>query len=972
MTEVVVQPAQEVQELPRAVEAESPIQQRIHAIEGQVKPENITRLNKQLIEHLMMIGSSGMTSQSEQRAFSEVGKMAMSDPKRFFQDLKCILENTDLVELLLSNLNEKDPQRLVEEAQVWKEGMVARLQGNSSFLPERVVSEKDYFDYMFATSLFRPGKEEIILGRVFPEEIAARGLGYLSERAELTHPNPAAFRVIINAAGFILANDFGQKDKANEAALNALSCQEKWMVLGGDHELEPVTEAILTLLADFGSKEAVKGIVDSLFRRGLLDSRMIAYTSLISERPILQEFLVRQIRTYFKICFQIDPDASRAALLSCLGETIFRPNFASEVISEAWFAMPEIQVKEIPVSPDRKSFRYYGNEHNCNLPEGATLEEIHIGFLVVRDKNGEVIGALSLVNPEISQEAEFLSLDKIQPSILGREADPALIKAFLEDYSLFSLKLTEWLGMRMNPNYLFLPSVFELWDYLKDNPGGEKEIAAFLKEYGLQGLVTFLVSAYGRENLPLLVKFGLEAQEPKEREEEGIQTIRLRESFTERVVKEYMLLVRFASRIASVISSDPQRASQIEDMILRRAKSMLIAAAKLHQKRGLTKEDEIYIKMSFYFYSSYLDFLMDPKAESAKELNMPVSLPNFFRYHDLTDPDIAAIYRSAEERWFHFWAKRQKQYAPYAGKVSEINTLFYQEYEEVEVESGRQTADPERETRRFIAADDWLLRMGLFPKDAEIRSDGCGSALRVDAKLNEHLKENSFPVKWPVIGIDLLAHDNPPPDMEIIQGDVVEVLKQPEHWGRYGMVRDIWPGPIPDSILLDQVEAYIEAVTTSLKKGGVFICDLPLPVGKGSYASLLQAYTLEHRREVMRTGGKAYEPPGIMLERGFERPGKPPVEKKFLILHPEMILGMAAKRGLYPLNLPLDYSGREKIYALIAQDDSILKDRNDAMTYPFWQTGSGWNRMTLIFINAELPEEVRAKLPKVSYGPGPA
>lgn len=866
------------------------------------------------------------------------------------------------------------PKVAQQSLALWQERNIERWRSQTVQLPEVVRNDDDHFTFLLKLSPYRPGQGPLFneVGVTFAfAGLEAAFIHYGTLREAITGLTPSANQALGNAAKEAVrrAKTTEQKNQVAQTFLRAITAQEKWSVLGEGFKLEPLTANLLALMPAVASPETSSQILAGLFRRGERDAPVIAY-SVNQPLGIGWSTINQQVKTYVQTCLAIDRQATETALLNHL----HRFDWSSFFLTDLIVSLPEMSRGIIPVAGGK--LNYFGRDY-LDLPaDAATAFQISPDLLALRNKEGKAVGVvradLAVSPPEVKEiKTGFIPLENFQFSRERRSIETN--QAFLEAYPDLVRKLAETLKTEINPAVYPLVSVFELWRYLEGHPQEQEReaIFGFLKEYGNHALFSFLISAYGQENIPLLLKFAREAQVPREREVEGIPTIRLWESFPEELLKEYSILSFFSYDIACRITAEPEKRLQIQDQILRRAKAMTMAAAKLHTQKGaLSKEDHLQIQMCFNFYHIYLRAWSAPEDGALQELGIPRKLlEHFLKYHDLADPDVASLFHAAQELWFRSWAKRQEHYAPYINQMAEINGLFYEAYQELEKDSEKTTADPPIEKARVAGTFDRAFATGIFseeksPQGIRVLSLCCGTGFRVDEATIQHLIEKGYPIAWPYQGIEYLAKGTAPDHMEIIQGDLLEILGTAEHEEAYDQIIDIWPGiPGADAFVLTKLEKSIELVARSLKKDGLFVIDIPFPYGAHSCAEAIQEYHRKHLAETVATGVPPYEPPG-MLFKSFPREGKPPIGKGFYAFDPEDLVALMKKYGLSTINLWTDGETRKRVYDAVQKDDSNLQRWRDPFSHPIWQTQSQWNRMTIIGYKGELPEEIRRKLPK--------
>jgi hypothetical protein len=461
------------------------------------------------------------------------------------------------------------------------------------------------------------------------------------------------------------------------------------------------------------------------------------------------------------------------------------------------------------------------------------------------------------------------------------------------------------------------------------------------------------------------MQFALKSQPPQVYDDDGVTHIRMYESFTESVLKEYADLAFLSWDYAASITPIPEHALQIHELVLQRAKALLLAAARHHEKNGsLTKEDEAYLQAAFDFQKLFLLSLADRTGEFARSINIPYDMVrDFFRFHDPTDADSRAVFNSAMELWFEKYI-REQEHAPYKGKVEELTIRFYQEYEELEKDSAQTTADPILEKTRYKASDEYDLARGYMPLEADpedpytIGFIGIGNS-RMENEIINALKAKTKGYRF--IGIDINRPATLLEDVEFHRMNMKNLGR--EMPGKFNRLYAIW-SPYMDVLeleeLLDTAESLALACLTQnpvkpseskTKYPPTVLLDIHFPFGKHSYEETTKKFHQDNPTE-----------PEGMMHKDFEREGKEPVGKRFFASDPVFIDWIFGLYGFDIENLPRDPKEIANLCQQASLDDSFIPQgpQHDLDKQAYYRTASGANRITYKLKGVRLNQSVES------------
>ncbi|OGG01779.1 hypothetical protein A2W14_01110 [Candidatus Gottesmanbacteria bacterium RBG_16_37_8] len=271
----------------------------------------------------------------------------------------------------------------------------------------------------------------------------------------------------------------------------------------------------------------------------------------------------------------------------------------------------------------------------------------------------------------------------------------------------------------------------------------------------------------------------------------------------------------------------------------------------------------------------------------------------------------------------------------YHGQIPLMKSKFYKNFTEMYKNSP--TTDNRDVDRAFSLIENYLTdKPELREQGISLLLGGCGTCERFEGPLIRKLEAAGVKMVKK-IGVDINDHsDQIPADLAIQfkQADLsdekfqldepVDVLVLP-----WSTINDF----VEKRKLLEALQIFKKIV----KKDGLIIFDVPLPVGQNSYAK-----TIENQVEHWGIWG--------LMERDFEQ-GPDRVSSIFDIMHIRELTFHLLNAGLVP-NLPLEFDKLQALCKEVEADDSPLNHRHesgedtDAVKYPLWQA-KGYNRVTI-------------------------
>ncbi len=455
----------------------------------------------------------------------------------------------------------------------------------------------------------------------------------------------------------------------------------------------------------------------------------------------------------------------------------------------------------------------------------------------------------------------------------------------------------------------------------------------FIERFQIRGLFSFMTGEFGSRNCDEIIDYAMNAKYKGTHE----ATAHPREHITHNLVLDYVTTAFDAKQIAYSMASDPQKAMAIEQLILQRAKALLVATARLHNKKSYLDEQEVgQIDASFRAFSLYLQGILDTTGETAKHIHVPFkSVETFFIFRDPSDPDVRALFSSMFELWFKTYQEKQSD-APYAGKVPEITTEFYTAYEELERDAGVTTADPVLEKLRYRSDINTDFGEGLLPTEgpARIAFVGYGEG-RMEVPLINHINGINPDIRFD--SFDIRTPKEIPPNVTFLNVNMRDMGEiRPDTYNRIML---IW-SPFNDEIEHTHILKTVMSLAASAKEGCVLEIDGPLPIGEHSYETKLAEYHTEHPEE-----------PEHIIPLIFKSETQD-LTKLFSTAKPQFIIPLFEYFGFECVNMPRDPNEMESLTQKIKNDDTFIENdyQEDLNKQSFYRTATGKNRITYKFV----------------------
>jgi len=876
------------------------------------------------------------------------------DSVRIVERLTEIIGQPDMVDIATRLNPDQDIEAVIPAVWQYAVRMQEYLKSANPLLPKDVVNQTDLSAYLACCLPVRPGREDAAV-ELFHAMVAGNqqcpGMGnflYENERGVLSANTLEAVKAVTSAAETALElsqNDPVLRDQTVEAVIQAVHAQDKWWVFGVD-EPDPLTVNLLGLLEKYQVPEASEIILDTLFRKAEQDKLVVAAVLLPQDWDLKWhgfKFLTPAMDQFFNLAIRGDKTKTQKFIFDHSDATGI-----SRSVLELLAARTDLHQETITLGSEREG-NYFGRKFRFEgLPEGEsiTLTECTNWILAARDATGKVRGLYNLDPGNFTKGDEVLTVqaDPVEKVLFwstntARPITDDRLQQFFTDLPKIERMVNAHIAYAGVYNAYPMPIYYQLWEYLQSQDAGAQEmVGRFLEEFGINSLFPFLCGEYNQRNIPLVMKFALENQTPRSFDDDGIETIRMYESFPEWVLGRYSAMAMDAWEYAQRISPVPEKALALNDLILQRSKALLVAAAKMHEVRGgLTEEEKAYVTCSFAFNEIMLHIMADKTGKLSQKYQMSYDLVrDFFILHDPSDPDSRELFASAMDLWFKIYTEKQKG-AEYAGKVEELTGAFYQAYEELEKDSGQTTADPVLERTRYFKSLENDIACGVLPEPKKVGRSvkicfvGVGNA-RMEAPIVALLKGKDQGYRF--FGIDIEKPQDIPPDIEFHRLNMKDLSR--EMPGKFDRIMLIW-SPYMDVIELGEMLEVAASLTSAGTDDVEIEIDVAFPFGEHSYEKIIREYNRSSPDE-----------PVGMFFRDFSREGKPPVGKRFFAGDPTFIDYCFGRHGFGIANFPAQPSEIIEICQRTSRDDSWILDgpQNDPDRQAVYRTNSGCNRVT--------------------------
>lgn len=914
----------------------------------------------------LLRGKNEIQSQGEQLLDLHSG-----DRGEAVAQLNLFLRNADMIDVVTrAGVENISDSQLTAYLEMWRNAKAAGFENSQLNLPEYIRDETDMHDYLMAVTPVRPAEEVAV--RLLAQanyayyEAIAKMCGVVStpelildyaqytNRRELAQLTPEAYQILRNSAEIALVMSEKEPEmrvQVVNSILETIRAQEKWWVLGEDG-IDPLTSDLHQLLIKYEGELAVPALLDTLYRK--VEQDEVYIKSMLYPAPnysLHAETTVNPAMNQFiDLAIQTSVEATRRYISDHLQEIGMRGQVTDLIVSR-----PELHNITIDLGLDRRA-EYFGKTFILSdLDEGESvqLREMTFGTFVALDTAGNIVGFYSMDPTRYSQEQKEIAIAKTPAEELiflsqkqRREIPRDRLSQFIKEFPELMKEVSEFIPPGFSTAIFPLSSYYQLWEIMNNASADFRpQLKEFMKEYGSMAIFSFLTGEYGAGNIPRIVWFAMEAQKPRVYEDEDdITHIRMYESFTEKILKKYAVSSLDATLFATSITPIPELSNQVRDLILQRSKALVLAAAKLHEQRALTAEDQSYLEAAFDFQRLFLLGLSDPSSELFRSMDMSYeAVTDFFRFHDATDPDSRALFNSTMELWFGIYMAKQEK-APYQGKVEELTNQFYREYAELEKDSGVTTADPVLEKQRYITGlehdiQEGILRKGSPEDPVTMGFVGIGNS-RMEKHIIEYLKGKIEHARF--VGIDIERPETIPEEVEFHKLNMKKLGEvMPGAMDEFMLVWSPYMDVIELDEMLDVAESLALASKQTLQTDGsgqpTIYLDIHFPFGEHSYEKVMKEFIAKHPDE-----------PWGMMYKDFERAGKPPVGKLFFASDPALINFVFGLYGFEVVNMPSDPTEIDAFCKRASEDDSFIPEgpQHDPDAQAVYRTSSGLNRIT--------------------------
>lgn len=885
-----------------------------------------------------------------------------------------IIENPDMVDIAamlepesLADLDDK--KKLMEYVHQWKSFAIECLQNPEKPVPKNVTDHPGFIEYRASVDSVRPWRHGLAkkmyefcltdstwIPGVFQMMMDNHLLRDLSEPA--LRSIPMASRLALQ-----LAKGDSKLEQAVVLAIGkALRAQEKWWVMGLD--TDDLTDKLLSVLREHKNSTSATLIMDVLFHKASLDPDIV-YNGLYAseeEQMNIGIGVERVLDTFTSAAADIDPVETARYIGRFLTHRGIEGHIADHLAIRNDLKPLVYDVR------NPSEIEYFGTHfHLSDLPtEGVgSIDEVTYGVLVTKDKSGNTIGIYSTNVREYPTDQNIHTIkqarleDLVWWGISQGPIEEETITAFMNELSALKQYLKTLLPAEISDRRFSLASYFSLWNYRRDlSPPEHDRIDDFIQSYGPAAVNTFLAGTYGKEDLSRIINFALGARVPMSRMVEEIPGIslevhRIGSSPTERLIHEYNGLVYDAWVYAAAITPIREQQIAVRDLILTRAKALLVAGAHWWEEKGaLSEAEEQFLEMGFNFHRIFLNALSDLSGSYAREISLDDRfVREFFSFHDPSSPESFAVFQSAMEAGYQVFASKQDQTASYVHDVPRITEKFYAQYARIASDVTRTTVDPSMEQPRFRASlsHDW--ETGDLPKHATLEHPvaicftGFGEG-RSELPLIEFIQAETSGYEF--IGTDLRLPNDPIAGVRLEQAslhDLGRLFPKKIH-------RMYFNGsPFMDVLRLKDWQQAVESIANAMEIGGIVEIDQAFPYGAHSYEQIIKEYHQAHPSE-----------PFGMFQRSFDVGGGSDdpelIEKPFFSADPQFMLWIFGMMGFEPINVPKDPRALKALCEQTSRDDSWITTgpQLDLDAQAVYQTPvSKRNRITYKFKKAREP-----------------
>lgn len=910
------------------------------------------RLDTRIITAFPPALMSQLKAQDKPPDGQEVCKLFEGDEARTIDHVCLLLYHTDIVDLATRiDIQHVNPIVYIPAIEHWKNNWKFYYDKPDIEIPEQIFTHSDLVKYLRAVLPMRPGpgmestaKEMYTLMLVYP---SGQDAIYDSYRSLLVATTEAATHTICNAARVGLELSLHNPDMEKQVVSSishAIESQDKWWVMGTD-EPPPIVQGLFKVLAEYKPEGGAAVILDTLYRKADMDPMAIlSSVQKPADMPLHEDVFHDIAQSMIDYAIQFNPEDIQAYL----ADKYVRGG-VNDVITELIITRRELHSELLYLGTSR-TLEYFGKEFIFDgLPSGQPiyLRELTFGMVLAETENGDPLG-LYQPDPSIYVNIQgAVHIHEIRPENLlfwNTKAKYPIpierLRRFYKDYPHLKDKIASYLPDKTVAAQVPLAAYFQMWEYMENQP---RELAErlddFLEKYQGLGIVTLISGEQNQDTITKVVKFGLDTYRSH-----------IINSYTSQLLREYSDLSYAAWKYAVYISKSPDQVEKNRNLILQRAKALLLTAANRYDaKQELSREDLAYLYISFRAYSHYLDAFSDPSGVVARQLKIPYEhVQQSYRYFDPEDSDSREVFYSLFDLWFETNVARQ-ELADYHGNVEAITTDFYQAYEELEQDAASTTADPVLEYKRYLGD----IAHDFGPQVVRKNDHGKGTLgvgflgagkLRMEKHIIEDLKARLDEENVEFFALDLNLPPSKPPGVSYLESNMAQVGNILPN--RLHRIYSIW-SPIMDELELEKLKLIIQSIARAAQPGCAVLIDNHFPFGEHSYESIMKAYNRENPAE-----------PEGMMERSFERNGKSPLKKRFFASDPMCIIPLSARYGLRCVNLPSDPHELLAYCQKASQDDSFIgtTDQSDLNKNAVYRTSGekpGWNRITYKFVMAD-------------------
>lgn len=914
----------------------------------EIEPNQLAGFREGTLVNLSLYRDPKNPAQSEQ-TLEEIKtslKAQYSDNEsEMFSDLLRIVANPDLVEIFTASKSVLEDK--IQSVDKWRKNETTRL----SHL--RLSKEADLMDRMTLQMVY--------------EEMSVRGIRVEGARGSMD----TASHIIENCTRVLMdlsRNDLVLRVQAMDAISSALRQQSKWWTCSLGME-DGLTRNILDEVKKVDPASSVKLAMD-LYLDKMGEDRAFFEALLNNNEPMRRQLNFGLVFAFLdgfeQRTYNVDLDQVRKSLSSWVRSERVMPEILSKVMSDR-----RLFGFEVDFDPEGSEFRYFGHDfHALDLPDDPDLvfRAISYNVVAVEDSGGN---ALQFYNIYPSDFYNPGSTDLLPNSIEGqliwrldpeKGIDEETAQRFYKALPEVFTKLDEVSHDQMISAGIPMPFVFQYWLYMDRADTAQREqMTRFIKEYEATGLLSLLTGEYSRDNIDQLLKF---TQPDQNREDEWVQR-----DLAEFSLNTFAQLGGDAWRFAVQISANSSEAHNVFNIILARAKALMTSCinytnAKHDRGEELTDKEAEYFKMSFAFQTLYMVAMGDEsgRAAGAMDINFE-AVREFFHFHDPTDPDSVALYRSVFDAYFESFCQKQGISAEYAGEIEKINSVFYPQYAKFESDISKVTPDLTLEKARCFSFIDREIENGDLPLHPEsehpvvIGFVGYGNG-RIEKEIIRYLRDVKGVTNYKFIALDVVKPEIMP--TEVDEYHIMSVTELGQEFQDH--FTHIWAmaSPLMDVVMLEEWIDVASSVAGALvkpgkgKRGGRFITDMSLMYGKHSYQKAQQAYHRLHPDEPENVFYRTW--PGRQ-EDGGNGPGK-----WFFGPEMEFFAGIFGECGLEWVNVVKDPKELRRQLEAIEADDKVIvnKKQADMMQQPWYQSHSlephdseayrhnRWNRMTVV------------------------